>query len=73
MRVPNYPSNREADGRTGAKAPATANRREGVRKDEAKSGDLFAPDMLLGLGYAVCFAKPSLEAEQDGLPSRLFI
>ena len=38
MRVPDYPSNREADEGTNT----TAERREGVPEKEAKSGDLFA-------------------------------
>jgi len=37
MKFPNYPSNREAD----ARAMATVCLREGARKDEAKSGNLF--------------------------------
>lgn len=37
MRIPGYPSNREAD--EGIKA--TVERREGVPEVEAKSGDLF--------------------------------
>ena len=36
MRIPNYPSNREADER----AKATAAKWEGAPEDEAKSGDL---------------------------------
>ncbi len=44
MRIPNYPSNREADERT----DATAIGREGVRKDEAKSGDLFTQRCFWG-------------------------
>ena len=38
MRIPDYPSNREADEGT----KTTAERREGVPEEEAKSGDLFA-------------------------------
>ena len=37
MRIPDYPSNREADEGT----KTTAERREGVPEEEAKSGDLF--------------------------------
>jgi len=37
MRIPDYPSNRDADEGTNA----TAHRREGVPEEEAKSGDLF--------------------------------
>jgi len=37
MKIPDYPSNREADEGT----RATAHRREGVPEEEAKSGDLF--------------------------------
>ena len=39
VQFPDFPGNREADEGT----KTTAERREGVPEEEAKSGDLFAP------------------------------
>ena len=67
MRIPDYPSNREADEGT----KTTAERREGVPEEEAKSGDLFTR-VCSWDGARLCGSNTGVQAALPAVEERLF-